>query len=161
MRILAIDPGTKCGWAIDAQHSGVWNLKPNKFDSGGMRFVELYSQIANEISNIDLIVYERVERHSATYAAHIYGGIIAVIHGIAEEHLIPYKGIPVGTIKKYATGKGSAKKEAMIRSAQLIFRGVDIKDDNHADALCLLAYAHDTYDNLMDEFNKVVKPRLK
>jgi len=161
MKILAIDPGTKCGWAIDAKHSGVWNLKPNKFDSGGMRFVELYNHIRNNISGVDLLVYERVERHSSTYAGHIYGGIIAVIQGISQEYLVPYKGVPVGTIKKHATGKGSANKEAMIRAAQSLFRGVDIKDDNHADALCLLEYAYYTYSDLFEEFGKVVKPRLK
>ncbi len=161
MKILAIDPGTKCGWAIDKKHSGVWNLKPNKFDSGGMRFVELYGHIRKVIAGVDLIIYERVERHSSTYAGHIYGGIIAVVHGICEEFLVPYKGIPVGTIKKHATGKGSAKKEAMILAAQARFRDVNIKDDNHADALCLLGYAHDTYEDIFGEFNKTVKPRLQ
>ena len=165
MKILALDPGTKCGWAITGAcgsrySSGVWNLKPNKFDSGGMRFVELYTKITNIISDVDLIAYERVERHSSTYAAHVYGVIISVIQGIGEEYLIPYKGIPVGTIKKHATGKGSAKKEAMVLAAQARFRDVDIKDDNHADALCILAYAHDTYEDIFGEFNKTVKPRL-
>lgn len=157
MKILAIDPGTKCGWALTGGKSGVWNLKPNKFDSGGMRFVELYSSLCSVLGDgIDLICYERVERHSSTYAGHIYGGIIAVLHGFCEEYLIPYKGIPVGTIKKHATGKGSASKEAMIKAAQSRFRDVNIKDDNHADALCLLAYAHDTYEDLFTEYNKVV-----
>jgi hypothetical protein len=80
MKILAIDPGTKCGWAITGASGGVWNLKPNKFDSGGMRFVELYKMVSTVIDGVDLLVYERVERHSSVYAGHIYGGIIAVIH---------------------------------------------------------------------------------
>jgi hypothetical protein len=45
----------------------------------------------------------------------------------------------------------------MIKAAQSRFRGINIIDDNHADALCLLGYAHDTYEDLFKEYNKVVK----
>ena len=158
MKILALDPGTKCGWAITGASGGVWDLKPNKFDSGGMRFVELYKKLTTYIRDVDLLVYERVERHSSTYAGHIYGGILAVVQGVCEEYLVPYKGIPVQTIKKHATGKGNAKKGDMVRAAQGRFRSVNILDDNHADALCLLGYAHDTYEDLFTEYKKVVKP---
>ena len=50
-------------------------------------------------------------------------------------------GVPVGTIKKHATGKGNAGKEAMIEAMQLL--GHPVTDDNEADALALLHWALD------------------
>ena len=58
-----------------------------------------------------------------------------------EEWLTPYQGVPVGTIKLFATGKGNANKEMMIDSAQKC--GYDVVDDNQADAIHLLRYAID------------------
>ena len=50
--------------------------------------------------------------------------------------------MPVGTIKKHATGKGNAGKDEMIIAAKS--RGHDPKDDNEADALALLHWAIET-----------------
>ena len=38
-------------------------------------------------------------------AAHAYGGFMAHLTAWCEHHQIPYQGVPVGTIKKHATGK--------------------------------------------------------
>jgi Holliday junction resolvasome RuvABC endonuclease subunit len=45
----------------------------------------------------------------------------------------------VGTIKKHATGKGNAGKQAVIAAMQA--KGYHPKDDNEADALALLTWA--------------------
>jgi Holliday junction resolvasome RuvABC endonuclease subunit len=52
-----------------------------------------------------------------------------------------YQGVPVGTIKRYATGKGNADKAAMV--AAMRARGFAPVDDNEADALALLLWATD------------------
>ena len=52
------------------------------------------------------------------------------------------KGVPVGTIKKHATGKGNAGKSEMIVAAKV--RGHNPVDDNEADALALLHWAIET-----------------
>jgi hypothetical protein len=54
----------------------------------------------------------------------------------------PYEGVPVGTIKRHATGRGNAPKEAMIASARA--RGYCPADDNEADAIAILHWALDT-----------------
>ena len=56
-----------------------------------------------------------------------------------EHHGIPYEGVPVGTIKRFATGKGNADKAAMV--AAMKARGFNPADDNEADALALLLWA--------------------
>lgn len=48
----------------------------------------------------------------------------------------------MGTIKKYATGKGNASKDQMIAAIQA--RDHTPADDNEADALALLHWAIDT-----------------
>jgi Holliday junction resolvasome RuvABC endonuclease subunit len=48
----------------------------------------------------------------------------------------------VGTIKRHATGKGNASKEAMIAAA--CARGYSPADDNEADAIAILHWALET-----------------
>ncbi|GHT98694.1 hypothetical protein FACS1894126_4420 [Alphaproteobacteria bacterium] len=55
---------------------------------------------------------------------------------VCEELAVKCTGIPVGTIKKFATGKGNASKEEMIAFAKS--QGFTPVDDNEADALAIL-----------------------
>ena len=55
---------------------------------------------------------------------------------------VPYGGVPVGTIKRFATGRGNADKAAVIVAMQA--RGFHPADDNEADALALLLWAVET-----------------
>lgn len=146
MNILAIDPGTKCGWAIKVDGhvvSGVWDLSPRRHEGGGMRYLRVLrhlEEICETSAKPGMVVYEEVRRHAGTDAAHVYGGIIATIQAYCENRKIPYTGIPVGTIKKTATGKGNANKEAMLEAAARQWPGYQCADDNEADARwCLVA----------------------
>jgi len=145
MKILAIDPGTHCGYALSPFESGVWNLSVGRHEGGGMRFVKLRNCLIRVCAGVDLVIYEEVRRHLGTDAAHIYGGIVAIIQEHCELKEIPYQGVPVGTIKKFATGKGNSNKEAMLAAARDRWPEVDIVDDNQADALWLLAWAQNEY----------------
>jgi Holliday junction resolvasome RuvABC endonuclease subunit len=55
---------------------------------------------------------------------------------------VPYQGVPVGTIKKHATGKGNANKAAMIAATKA--KGFNPADDNEADAIAILLWAIET-----------------
>lgn len=138
--ILALDLGTVTGWACGAAEafvSGTWNLKGTRYEGGGMRFLRFRSRIGevHDDHGLKKIVYEEVRRHAGTDAAHIYGGLQGVLTSFAEEHGIPYAAVPVGTIKKFWTGKGNASKDAMI--AECRRRGFSPADDNEADAIAL------------------------
>lgn len=142
--ILAIDPGTHCGFAIKDSSgqivSGTWELKGGRFEGGGMRFLRLKKEIQEmyNLTNFDEVYFEEVRGHKGTDAAHIYGGVVAVLTSFCEDLSIPYQGIPVGTIKKHATGKGNSNKDAMMAAAKSRWPDQDIKDDNQADAMWLL-----------------------
>lgn len=140
MRILALDPGTKCGWARDLKRNGVWNLQPSRFDSAGRRFTKFRDFLIAAIVDVDMVVYEEVHYHMTVDSAQVHGGLVAVIQTVCLDHFVEYQGVNVQTIKKHAV-KGNAKKEEMVRAASLFFPSVNIIDDNHADALCLLDYA--------------------
>jgi Holliday junction resolvasome RuvABC endonuclease subunit len=154
MRLIGIDLGSKTGWAIQdggMLESGTEDFSPKRFESSGMRPIRFRNWLIEVIDPTNtLIAYEEVRRHKGTDAAHCYGGLMNILLMVCEEHGIPCEGIPVGTIKQHATGKGQASKELMIASAQAKFPEQKIHDDNQADALWILDYAmHNTFRNSM------------
>ncbi len=147
--ILALDLGTTTGWALldGSGHitSGSECFRPQRFEGGGMRFLRFrrwISEVQESVSEIQFLYFEEVRRHAGVDAAHAYGGFLATLAAWCEHHGIPYQGVPVGTIKKHATGRGNAGKDEVI--AAMRARGFDPADDNEADALALLAWAIET-----------------
>lgn len=147
--ILTLDLGTHTGWALlqldSTITSGTEHFKPQRFEGGGMRFLRFKRWLAELLTtsgHINAVYFEEVRRHAGVDAAHAYGGFMGHLTAWCEHHNIPYQGVPVGTIKKHATGKGNAGKDEMIASVQL--RGHAPCDDNEADALALLHWAIET-----------------
>lgn len=146
-KILALDLGTKTGWALFQQNegntgyqvfSGTINLKNDRFQGGGMRFLRFRNWLddINYKKDITSVHFEEVRRHIGTDAAHVYGGFLATLTSWCEDHNLPYQGVPVSHIKLHATGKGNASKQDVIKAMESI--GYHPKDDNEADALALL-----------------------
>ena len=147
--ILALDLGTTTGWALRGFDglitSGTASFRPGRFDGGGMRFLR-FSNWLTELDRLSgpiaAIWFEEVRRHAGTDAAHVYGGLMATLTAWAELRGVPYQGVPVGTIKRHATGKGNADKAAMIAAAR--GHGFSPADDNEADAIAILLWAIET-----------------
>jgi len=147
MKIFAFDLGKVCGFACGnyngkdkpAVISGRVEFKTTRFQDGGMRFVR-FKKMLNELLDAsgkpDMAVFEEVRGHKGVDAAHYYGGYLAVLIVWCKENEILYEGVPVGTIKGFATGKGNASKEQMI--AAVTSWGYSPDDDNEADAIALL-----------------------
>jgi hypothetical protein len=147
--VLALDLGTQTGWALrgrdDTVISGSESFKPHRFEGGGMRYLRFKRWLTEVKQSADLIgavFFEEVRRHAGVDAAHAYGGFMAHLTAWCEHHQIPYQGVPVGTIKRHATGKGNAGKQDVIAAVRR--RGYRPADDNEADALALLHWALDT-----------------
>lgn len=142
--ILALDLGMKTGWALllgGDVTSGTEDFTTKRQEGGGMRYMRFEQFIRSLLfyDAVDVVVYEEVRRHAGTTAAHVYGGFQATLTKLCEEMEIPYMSVPVGTVKKHATGKGNANKQLMIKAAQE--RGFSPVDDNEADALAILHYS--------------------
>jgi crossover junction endodeoxyribonuclease RuvC len=149
MRTLALDLGTRCGWAVFEDGapvaSGTWTLqsaRQRRFEGGGMKWLRLRG-LLDAVPAVGHVAVEEVRAHAGVDAAHAYGGALAVVSSWCEERSIPYEAFPVGTIKRHATGKGNAKKDAMIEAARARWPAIQIEDDNHADALWVGALATD------------------
>jgi len=144
--ILALDLGTTTGWALRGSDghitSGSKSFRSQRFEGGGMRFLRFkrwLNELLSASNHINAVFFEEVRRHAGVDAAHAYGGFMGHLTAWCEHHNIPYQGVPVGTIKKHATGKGNAGKDDMI--AAIRARGHTPGDDNEADALALLHWA--------------------
>ena len=147
--ILTLDLGTTTGWALRHQNGqtahGFVSFKSQRFEGGGMRFLRFkhwLAEIKTMTGEINAVYFEEVRRHVGVDAAHVYGGLMATLTSWCEHHRIPYQGVPVGTIKKHATGKGNAGKAEVIAAMRAL--GHPVTDDNEADALAILHWALDT-----------------
>jgi hypothetical protein len=121
------------------------SLRPGRFDGGRLRYLrrsKWLTELDRLSGPIAAIWFEEVRRHAGTDAAHVYGGLMATLTSWAELRGVPYEGVPVGTIKRFATGKGNANKDAMIAAARA--RGFSPTDDNEADAIAILFWALET-----------------
>lgn len=144
--ILALDLGTRTGWAIRTADgvitSGVSEFRPGRFQGGGMAFLRFrhwLDELQRTSGLIEAVFFEEVRRHLGTTAAHIYGGFLAHLTAWCELRRIAYEGVPVGTIKRHVTGKGNAGKDAVVTAIRAL--GHSPADDNEADALAILHWA--------------------
>lgn len=139
MRVLAIDPATRCGWAWSDGYSieyGHWNLKHKNPEHELLR---LFTELGNlgAVYGVDVITFERPipVRGMATTQKH--GEKIAILKLFAAMNGVTIHGGFVATsIKKHATGNGRAEKEDMIAACRAI--GLDPKTDDEADAIWIL-----------------------
>lgn len=147
MNILALDLGTKTGWAICTPGGtlyGTESFAPRSKDGPGQRWLKFHRFLIETRArhgDLHAVYYEDVKAHGsrAVYAAHVYGGFLALLQAWAETNRVQIVGVGVGQVKKHWTGKGNARKDAMIDEAKR--RGFAPKDDNTADALAILSLA--------------------
>ena len=146
MTLLALDLGTTTGWAVQSDGrivSGSECFRPQRFEGGGMRYLRFQRWLdqLHVLTGFQEVAFEEVRRHAAVDAAHAYGGFLATLTAWCEARNVPYRGVPVGTVKRHWTGKGNAPKAAMIEAA--VARGFMPADDNEADALAILHWGID------------------
>ena len=150
MKILALDPATKCGWALGdgtLESSGTWDLSTRSDESAGMKLLRLESKLVTiaTAGKIDLVVFETPAHHTYPLALISHAKFIAVIERFCSRHEINYRGYPPTEIKKATTGKGNAKKEVVAAAVRAKFPELKLTDDNEADAIALYELARQEY----------------
>jgi crossover junction endodeoxyribonuclease RuvC len=142
-RVIGLDFGRTMGFAIidngDLMHHKSIKL-PEDYGERFNSFLQILRQeylFANEI-----VAYEIGGGYIGTKAAHAYGGYLAVLQMFCYQAGVKNYGVPVGTLKKFATGKGNASKNKMIKAANDKF-GLQLKgkDHNAADAIWVAQWA--------------------
>lgn len=152
MRILALDAATRTGWAAGDTtrdplllESGVEVFDIRRGESTGLRFLRFRTWLY-EIGDLwlpELVVFEQAH-HRGGAPTELGVGLTTRVQEFAAERRIEHAAVHTGTLKKHATGRGNAEKPAMIEAARRRWN-VEPIDDNHADALCLLAYGIEVY----------------
>ena len=148
--VLALDLGTKCGYALRRRDGsithGTESFAPRKSWHEGQRWLNfrMWLTAIIEREQVHVIAFEAVMSHGTKarqniLAAHAYGGFLACMHAVAATRNIECIGVAVPTAKKHWTGSGRADKTAMM--AEAVRRGFNPDTDNAADALAVLSWA--------------------
>jgi len=150
MKILAIDLGTKTGWAfgdtttIGRLYSGVQDFSLKRGESSGMRLLNfdkwVYEMLAKYAPKV--VSYE-MPHHRGGHATQLLLGMLGVLHVACTKAGIEYSSVHSATLKKFATGSGRASKEEMASAAMKKFHKEVLIDDNEADALHIWNWAKD------------------
>jgi Holliday junction resolvasome RuvABC endonuclease subunit len=146
IRILALDPGTHCGWAHSSSGSGTWDLSVKQDESGGMRLYRLQRCLIDQFTQgTDLVVFEASRNLKYGNAVRVAGQIQGVIELVCTNFSVEYRGYSPKEVKKHATDNGNADKTKMLAAAKKKWPKVKFVDDNHADACWLLDLAVSQY----------------
>jgi hypothetical protein len=148
VRILALDLGTHCGWALGEGVAliGSGTQVFEKTETPGERFFEFRSWVEAVGLNpkVDIIIYEKPLGRWAKSQAQVdlSIGFKTRLEEFAYAHKIELKPVPIATLKKATTGNGHAEKEEMVAAVNRIFSlTLTKKQHDEADALALLHYA--------------------
>lgn len=153
MKILAIDPGTKTGWALTWPNGrlmefGVEDFSAKRGESRGMVFLNmrhwLTKMLTDRFPKVELVAYEKPFAKGQA-AREIEIGMMTRIEEVCEDFEIDYAFIYPTSLKKWATGKGNSGKDIMLKEARKRYSqyGIEIENYDEADALLILAWANE------------------
>lgn len=161
MRILGLDLGSRIGWSIiecgesyrETEHgfldlvdgdtsskrsqsvkkiAACYGTDARGYDPRPVKLFRVVQELIEKYQITD-IAFEDVQFHNSTAQSHLWASLRGVMWAAAGDRPIGWHAIPVGTIKKFATGRGDASKTMMMNA--LLGLGLCITDDNEADAI--------------------------
>jgi hypothetical protein len=155
LNILALDLGTATGYAYnrgDEFFCGTWQLATAKEirQCGKDRLnrrkdprIEKLCETLTELGKFDLVVFEDVQFSSYTAQTQLWSSLRSAVWLCASAP--HFDCVPVGTLKKFATGNGAATKENMMMAlfSPAIDMGLNLGklDDNGVDAVWIWLWA--------------------
>src|SRR3990167_5306843 len=111
MRVLALDPGTSCGWALYdtitcALTSGSWDLSIGKDESSDVRLLRLQASLSTMLP-LALLVYEAAKEARFAKAVRVQGQIEGALMLWARQQTppVPYYGVNPATVLAWLLGK--------------------------------------------------------
>lgn len=129
--LLALDPGTRCGWAVaeggQIVNSGTWLLAPPRGASPGVRYLLLLARMDEVLfayPKLSLVVAEAAHHRGGAATEYAAGVITHAQSWCARDYndatrkqTIEFLTLHSAKVKKLATGKGNASKEEMMAAA--------------------------------------------
>jgi len=148
MNILALDPGTRTGWALSEHgriESGTDVFDVKRGESPGTRYLRFNRWLDAMVlvenvgpPRVATIVYEQTH-HRGGAATEIAAGFATRIQEFCAWHGLEHAAVHSATLKKFTTGRGNAKKPEMLEAVARRWRRVD--SDDEADAVALLYWS--------------------
>jgi crossover junction endodeoxyribonuclease RuvC len=141
MRYVGIDPSTKTGLAIIDKQGNIINVEEITSDAKDIdRFVDIAIQITGQLESGDQITIEGFSFGSKGQGVSFQYGLGWIIRFFLYERGYEYTEIPPTSVKKFATGKGTAKKDNMVLPIYKKW-GFEHTSDNVRDAFILAMMA--------------------
>ena len=162
-RVLGLDLGLMAtGYAWSDEAVGVIESRAR----GPRRLAEIRDAVLDYVYDSDVVVLEGYS-YASQNKAHQVGELGGVIRLSLYTARTPYVEVPPAMLKKFATGKGNADKDAVLAAAIRRF-GFTGDDNNAADAwilraMGLSAYSDDwgpTTEYQVEALKKVTWPKL-
>lgn len=132
MNVLALDLGTKTGWALlegGRITAGTWILgTPAEISSASKlrldrrcdpRFLRLLHNLKcmTDLVKLDWVLFEDVQFSKGLMQAHLWASWRAAVWSLVDrENQIQIDCLATGKLKQFATGSGAADKDAMARA---------------------------------------------
>lgn len=151
LTILSLDMATTTGWALlkgGKVTFGTFTVKRTKGlktrpdEHEGVEYLQFLRWINRQFEKhapSKVVAEESAGHWKSVIAARKPLGMRAFLMAAAACYNTPVSLYTASQVKKYATGKGNAKKPAMIASARQRY-GVSVEDHNASDALHVLHY---------------------
>lgn len=132
MRIVGIDPSlASTGVAFGDGSLAALKQKPS---DGDRRLSNIRRGVWAAVEGCDLVIMEDLPRNAM--GAGVTGMVQGVIRELLQDMEIPYVTVTPATLKKFATGKGNAKKPEL-RAAWREYSTVDVANNDMVDAAWL------------------------
>lgn len=132
IEVTGLDPSLSATGLAD--RFGRLHVLKQKPADGDRRLCFIKDSVRTMSAGSDLVVMEDLPKNAM--AAGVTGMVQGVIRELFQDQDTPYVTVTPATLKKFATGKGNAKKPDM-RQAWLEYSGDDVADDNKVDAAWL------------------------
>lgn len=146
MKTLALDLATVTGFAVLANgvitHGAQAFLTKADTEHPGARYIRFQRWLRTRIDEDKptVIVVESAGYFKSLPAQSICVGFRGILLSTSSYYGIPLFEVTPSRLKKWATGKGNAKKEAMIRAARERWPAERFTDNNACDAFLLLRH---------------------
>jgi crossover junction endodeoxyribonuclease RuvC len=137
MRFVGIDPSTKTGLVIlenNKVHTAIEITSKEKRDPH--RFMDIAKTVMKYITEHDVICIEGFSYSSRGAAVSVQYGIGWILRAELIKAGLSYYEVPPSSVKKFATGKGNAKKDELVLPIYKRW-GFEHNSDNVRDAFVL------------------------
>ncbi|WP_199426837.1 RuvC family protein [Thermaerobacillus caldiproteolyticus] len=141
MRFVGIDPSTKTGLVIledNKVHTAIEVTSKEKRDPH--RFMDIAKTVMKYITDHDVICIEGFSYSSRGAAVSVQYGIGWILRSELIKAGLNYYDVPPSSVKKFATGRGNVKKDAMVLPIYKRW-GFEHSSDNVRDAFVLAQMA--------------------